>query len=147
MALLDIDMPIMNGLLVAEKLCKIHPFLNIIFLTGYPEYALDSYTVYASDFLVKPLCREALAHAFNNLRHPIVQPHNGSYGVQALGANIKARRIKLGLSANDLAEHLDVSFQTVYRWESGERIPDTVMLVELSRILGVSINDLMTAGQ
>ena len=146
-ALLDIDMPIMNGLLVAEKLCKIHPFLNIIFLTGYPEYALDSYTVYASDFLVKPLCREALAHAFNNLRHPIVQPHNGSYGVQALGANIKARRIKLGLSANDLAEHLDVSFQTVYRWESGERIPDTVMLVELSRILGVSINDLMTAGQ
>ena len=67
-SLLDIDMPIMNGLLVAKKLCELHPRLNIIFLTGYPEYALDSYRVYASDFLVKPLHTDALKNAFDHLR-------------------------------------------------------------------------------
>ena len=36
-ALLDIDMPGLNGIEVAELMCRINPRLNIIFVTGYPE--------------------------------------------------------------------------------------------------------------
>lgn len=146
-ALLDIDMPIMNGLAAAKRLCELQPKLNIIFLTGFPEYALDSYRVYASDFLLKPLRAEELKSALAHLRNPVSRTDGevpARYSVHAIGANIKARRTALGMTVNDLAGRLDVSFQTVYRWESGDRTPDTVMLIELSRVLRTDIDTLIS---
>jgi len=48
-AFLDIEMWGMNGIELAQKLKEIHAKINIIFVTGYSKYALDSYTVKASD--------------------------------------------------------------------------------------------------
>ena len=39
LALLDIDLPDMNGLLLAAKLKELQPNLSVIFLTGYAMYA------------------------------------------------------------------------------------------------------------
>ena len=65
-ALLDIEMPKQNGIELAREIKAKKPNLIIIFLTGYPEYALDGYSVYPSGFLLKPIDRERLSDALNH---------------------------------------------------------------------------------
>ncbi len=54
LALLDIDMPDMTGLELAEKLRQINPHIAIIFLTAYSQYALEAYEVHPTSYLLKP---------------------------------------------------------------------------------------------
>ncbi|MBQ9592517.1 MAG: helix-turn-helix transcriptional regulator, partial [Lachnospiraceae bacterium] len=46
------------------------------------------------------------------------------------------------MSRRDLAEQMNVSLQSVYRWESGERIPDVVTLMEIARVLGIGMDQI-----
>ncbi len=55
LALLDIDMPQMGGLELAEKLKEKNPGIKVIFLTGYSEYAIDAYAMHATGYLLKPV--------------------------------------------------------------------------------------------
>ena len=60
-ALLDIDMPGKNGLILAAEIKKKRPDISIIFLTGYAQYALEAFGVHASGYLLKPVTRDRLA--------------------------------------------------------------------------------------
>ncbi len=60
-ALLDIDMPGMNGLELAKKLREKCSEMQIIFLTGFPQYALEAYEVHPSGYLLKPVKKDRLA--------------------------------------------------------------------------------------
>ena len=60
-ALLDIDMPEMNGLELAAKIKAASPATAVIFITGYSQYALDAFSVRASGYLLIPVSKEALA--------------------------------------------------------------------------------------
>ena len=58
----DINMPDMNGLDFVEQMGDVRP--EIVFITAYPQYALDSYRTGAVDYLLKPydfedFCRAA----------------------------------------------------------------------------------------
>lgn len=70
-AFLDIDMPVISGLEMAKRLTKINPDTNIVFVTGFTEYALDAFNLYASAYLTKPVTANAIVDAMNNLRHPV----------------------------------------------------------------------------
>jgi len=70
-AFLDIEIWGMNGIELAQKLREIHNNINIVFVTGYSKYALDSYTVKASDYIMKPITKEAVDQALEKLRSPI----------------------------------------------------------------------------
>jgi DNA-binding LytR/AlgR family response regulator len=59
---LDIEMAALNGLDFAKSLVN-KPL--IIFVTAYPQYALDSYEIDAIDYLVKPVRMERLLKAVN----------------------------------------------------------------------------------
>lgn len=56
--ILDIEMPDMNGLSLAEQLRKKDKDVVIIFSTSHRQYALDSYEVEASGYMVKPITAE-----------------------------------------------------------------------------------------
>ena len=60
-ALLDIDMPEMNGITMALKIKEKHPDTAIIFLTGFSQYAVDAFAMHASGYLLKPVSRERLS--------------------------------------------------------------------------------------
>ena len=60
LAILDINMPDMNGLVLAAKLKELHPDLAIVFLTGYSEYAVDAFAMHADGYLMKPVSKERL---------------------------------------------------------------------------------------
>ena len=70
-AFLDIQMRGVDGLKLAKELVALHSDTNIVFCTGYVEYALDAYSAYASDYLVKPISPGAIQKAMKQLRHPV----------------------------------------------------------------------------
>ena len=61
LALLDIDMPMMNGIELALRIKENSLDTAIIFLTGYSHYAMDAFRVRASGYLLKPVTKEMLA--------------------------------------------------------------------------------------
>ena len=70
-AFLDIKMRGMTGLELAKRLKDIRGDINIIFVTGYSEYSLDAFRLYASDYLLKPATPDAVRQAMDHLRTPI----------------------------------------------------------------------------
>lgn len=70
-AFLDINMRFMDGITMAKKLTEFYPKCNIIFCTGYSEYALDALGTYCSGYLLKPISTEKVKNALEHLRFPI----------------------------------------------------------------------------
>lgn len=64
-ALLDIEMPKMNGISLAVKIKELHPDISVIFLTGYSNYALDAFKLHASGYILKPIEKERLEEEIN----------------------------------------------------------------------------------
>lgn len=52
--LLDVVMPLLNGIEVAREIREKDKNVKIVFLTSSPEFAVDSYTVKANNYLLKP---------------------------------------------------------------------------------------------
>ena len=57
---LDIVMPLLNGMDTAKELRDRDKAVKIIFLTSSPEFALQSYSVKATDYCIKPIAYERL---------------------------------------------------------------------------------------
>jgi len=84
-AFLDIEMWGMNGIELAQKLKEIHCKINIVFVTGYTKYAMDSYMVKASDYVMKPVTKEAVKESLDNLRFPVKTEPDKRVRVQTFG--------------------------------------------------------------
>ena len=52
---LDVDMPEMNGIELGKRIRKLLPKCYIVFVTNYPQYALDAYECEAYHYLIKPV--------------------------------------------------------------------------------------------
>ena len=63
-----------------------------------------------------------------------------------IGNYIQHLRRKAGLTQKELADKLNISFQAVSKWETGESLPDTGLLLDLSDLLGTSVDKLLTGG-
>ncbi len=60
-----------------------------------------------------------------------------------LGNNIYLLRTRKGLSQGDLAEALNVSRQSISKWETGSATPDLDKLLALCDLFGVSLDELV----
>lgn len=67
--------------------------------------------------------------------------------MQQVGSQIAALRKSRGLTQNDLGERLGVSFQAVSKWERGETLPDTAILVDLADALETTVDFILAGGQ
>ncbi len=83
-AFLDISMPDMDGLTLAKKLKAIHPLINIIIVTAYPDFALEALHLYICDYILKPADPEHVKRALEHLRHPVLKSNKGLF-VQCFG--------------------------------------------------------------
>lgn len=59
-----------------------------------------------------------------------------------LARNIRSLREAQGVTQEQLAAALNISFQAVSKWENAVTVPDTMMLPSLAQYFGVSIDDL-----
>lgn len=62
-----------------------------------------------------------------------------------IGAYISSLRKERDLTQLELAEKLFVSHQAVSRWETGQSIPDINVIVELSKLFNISVDQLLSA--
>ena len=83
-AFLDIEMAGINGLDLAMKIRAISNNTKIIFVTGYPQYALDAYSIHARGYLLKPATPEHVRGELNELKRPPLHV-NGRIRVQTFG--------------------------------------------------------------
>ena len=58
--LLDIDMPDMSGLELADKICELGPNARIIYLTAYDSFAVEAFSQHVSGYLLKPVSQQRL---------------------------------------------------------------------------------------
>ena len=61
----------------------------------------------------------------------------------SIGNRLYQYRRKSGLSQEELAAKLGVSRQAVSKWERAEAAPDTDNLIKLSKIYGVTLDELI----
>ena len=59
------------------------------------------------------------------------------------GNNIKRMRLEKGLTQEEVALHLGISFQSVSKWERGDSYPDIEMLPAIAHYFGISVDELL----
>jgi two-component SAPR family response regulator len=57
---LDIEMPDVNGLLLAQQILDLDENIEIVFLTAFNQYAVEAFELQAIDYIMKPLKIERL---------------------------------------------------------------------------------------
>lgn len=62
--------------------------------------------------------------------------------MSTMNSIIKERRNALGITQKELADKLSISDKTVSRWESGNQVPDAILLPDLAEALNISISEL-----
>ena len=72
--LLDILMPGVNGIEIASEIRQSNKEIKLVFLSSSPEYAVDSYTVDAFYYLLKPVVADKLYPVLDKLREQFTQP-------------------------------------------------------------------------
>ena len=63
-----------------------------------------------------------------------------------IGKYIPRLRKNAGMTQKDLAEKLNISFQAVSKWENGDTLPDTGILLSLYRALNTTADKLLSGG-
>lgn len=58
--LMDIVLPLLNGINAADEIRRMDPEVDIVFITNYPEYAIQGYQVRAAGYFLKPIDYAAL---------------------------------------------------------------------------------------
>lgn len=82
-AFLDIDMPGMNGLELAQSLAGRAEEIYLVFATAYPDYALQAFELYSFDYILKPFdearikktIKRLIGRAFNHSAHESSQDY------------------------------------------------------------------------
>src|SRR5258708_3329795 len=105
--LLDIDMPDFNGLDLRLQLENVPA---CIFITAYPEYALQSFEVNALDFLIKPLAADRFGRSMNRL-HYFLDMHSRA---GSLGHSFEEE----SLFITDGREHIKIRFYDIVYLEA-----------------------------
>ena len=60
-----------------------------------------------------------------------------------IGQLIKKKRVEKDMTQQDLAEKLHVTDRAISKWERGIGAPDISLLQDLSKILGISIQEVL----
>ena len=84
-AFLDIHMRGIDGLTLAQKIKERNPQCNLIFVTGYSEYAGDALSLHASGYINKPVSPEAIQKELEDLRHPVISLPNALLRIRCFG--------------------------------------------------------------
>ena len=91
-AVLDIEMPVLDGLAVANALRAVDAIPEVVFVTAHHDYAIRAFETHAVDYILKPVefdrFREALRAVITRLRGRAAEQKLGE--LQALVASLRA---------------------------------------------------------
>ena len=90
-ALLDIQMPEMNGFGLAECLSAMTPGISFVFITAYNNYATEAFDLNAVDYILKPIRQERFSKAIDKVQKDLSEKKKafasaaGEITIQAFG--------------------------------------------------------------
>lgn len=67
--------------------------------------------------------------------------------LKKFGAYLCQLRKAKGLTQSELADRLNVTRQSVSKWELGDSFPDISLITKISEVFGVSVDTLISAGE
>jgi transcriptional regulator with XRE-family HTH domain len=67
-------------------------------------------------------------------------------GNHEVGLFIQRKRKDLGFTQKDLSDKLSISPQAISKWETGETLPDTSMLLALADVLETTVDKILSGG-
>lgn len=75
-AFLDISMPYINGMMLSGLLKELYKDIDIVFVTGYDEFAVQAFHINALDYVMKPVKKERLKATVERInRHKKVEEY------------------------------------------------------------------------
>lgn len=77
-AFLDISMPNMSGLELANTILNINPKTFIIFQTAYEEHALEAFQSGGIDYLLKPISNESIRNSLDKIKKYLIEASSSS---------------------------------------------------------------------
>ena len=69
------------------------------------------------------------------------------FNTQKFGGYIALLRKKADMTQSELAERLNITRQAVSKYEVGDSFPDVSILVSIAEVFGVSLDELIAAGE
>ena len=94
LVLLDIRMPVMDGLEAALHFARFDPAPAVVFCTAYEEHALAAFEAHAVDYLLKPVKRERLSAALERARKFVAAPLEPA-PILAAAVSLKTKRTQI----------------------------------------------------
>lgn len=80
---LDIEMPVLSGLEIAERLLQLELGIKIVFVTAFSEYAVNAFELNALDYLMKPVRKDRVIKALNRIRDTLDPPGSADFTREA----------------------------------------------------------------
>jgi len=71
---LDINMPVLDGLSLAEEMVRLNLRTSIIFASAYDHYALSAFDMNAIDYVLKPYDKDRIFKAIRKIRNKLESP-------------------------------------------------------------------------
>ncbi len=69
---------------------------------------------------------------------------NKEYKMESIGEKIRELRRARGMTQEELAVKLSVTYQTVSKWETGATSPDLSLIVPIARLFGITTDELFS---
>lgn len=107
---LDIQMPQMDGIEVAEKLLQSKHMPLIVFVTAFEEYAIKAFEVNAIDYILKPISKDRLSKTIEKL-------------IQTNEVNNKAFEQKIENFLSDIRNRKSAKVNKISVYYNGKLIP------------------------
>lgn len=84
---LDIDMPGISGIELGHSIYRNFPSISIVYVSAYPQYALESYKVYPVDYILKPIDETRLVQTIDHIRANFVskEQHKSNLNIKCFG--------------------------------------------------------------
>lgn len=114
LALLDIQLPDMKGIELAEKLRELKPDLYIVFITAHKDYYLEAFRLYAYDYILKPIDRERVITTIRRIQQTMQTPEKV---LAKLASHLQTSRLCLNLGT----ERVFVNVSNICYLEKNER--------------------------
>ena len=115
--LLDVVMPLLSGIEAARELREKDKTVKIVFLTSSPEFAVDSYSVKASNYILKPVDP---AHLFACLDELITEIQSVTKCIVVKGVDATHR-----ITLADI-EHIEAQLKHVILFLKGGRTVESL---------------------